>query len=207
MKYKNLKNLKQKMIDDFPIAWAFNDQQFEEGMKKLGAESKKDLLSIGAGGFIHRKSKHDFVVLLDRMSKIGDRFLKNEKNLLDAFKYELANHEYCITFDETQALEALGLTMDGLSELQKAILQQAKVEYLEQYQPIEVSYVGIDGWNRPVFKDDKGNFYGNTDKLFSIGHELTDAEKKDALQGLTFFGRKFGCEPMGTPIKRNIILI
>ena len=30
----------------------------------------------------------------------------------------------------------------------------------------KVKYVNIDDFNRPVFKDNNGNYYGSTDKLF-----------------------------------------
>jgi len=66
-----------------------------------------------------------------------------------------------------------------------------------------VTFTGIDGWNRPVFRsvDFPRNFFGSTDVLFGL--EATEAEvlEKVAEHDLTFFGHKFGCEPMGTPAK------
>jgi hypothetical protein len=63
----------------------------------------------------------------------------------------------------------------------------------------KVVYKGIDGWNRPIFIGDDGKYYGSTEKLFSYLDEkkkvLNDITETD----LTFFGYKFGCEPMGSP--------
>jgi len=69
----------------------------------------------------------------------------------------------------------------------------------------KVKFVGIDDWNRPIFKDDKKNYYGSTDILFDYdeteGNVLERVEAKD----LTFFGNHFGCEPMGIPYDVQII--
>lgn len=34
--YKVLKEKRQQEVNSFPIAFAFSDQQFDEGMRKLG---------------------------------------------------------------------------------------------------------------------------------------------------------------------------
>ena len=61
-----------------------------------------------------------------------------------------------------------------------------------------VKYLNIDSHNRPIFKDNKGNYYGSTEKLFP--YETTEKTVLETVNAsdLTFFGRKFDCEPMGT---------
>jgi hypothetical protein len=63
-----------------------------------------------------------------------------------------------------------------------------------------VRFVGIDSWGRPVFKqDDARNFYGATDILFSDEADGDEVLKTLTEADLTYFGSRFGCEPMGSP--------
>ena len=50
-----------------------------------------------------------------------------------AFIYELANHEYCITYNVDDTLDALNITLEELKndERLKKILKEATNEYLE----------------------------------------------------------------------------
>ena len=71
---------------------------------------------------------------------------------------------------------------------------------------MEVTYVGIDSWNRPVFKDKNNNYYGSTDKIFDY-----DATKEDVLKVVTetdllYFGRSFDCEPWGDRVEGLVIV-
>lgn len=71
------------------------------------------------------------------------------------------------------------------------------METLEQ-----IIYVGIDRFNRPVFKslDKQRHFYGDVHNLFS--YEATEAEvlEKVTVNDLCYFGSRFDCEPYGTPV-------
>ena len=53
-KYSELKDRHSKLINDFPMFFAFTENQLHEGMLKLGLEitQKDQLLSIGMGGYI-----------------------------------------------------------------------------------------------------------------------------------------------------------
>ena len=66
-----------------------------------------------------------------------------------------------------------------------------------------VTFTGIDGWNRPIFRSVyfPRNFFGSTDLLFALDAPAYEVLAKVAEHDLTFFGHKFGCEPMGTPAK------
>lgn len=70
----------------------------------------------------------------------------------------------------------------------------------------KVWFVGIDGCNRPIFKDKYGSCFGSLDKLFShFAPEnliLSEVIEND----LTYFGNKFGCEPMGTEVEGLLIV-
>ena len=63
----------------------------------------------------------------------------------------------------------------------------------------KVQFVGIDNWNRPIFKNIVSKrYYGSTDDLFHS--EATEAEVLEHVtnKDLLYFGTSFGCEPMGT---------
>ena len=74
--------------------------------------------------------------------------------------------------------------------------------------PIFVVFRGIDGFNRPVFKElgKKRNYYGCTHELFDWWDEEKDVLEKITEDHLTFFGNSFGCEPEGTPAPNLKIL-
>ena len=66
--------------------------------------------------------------------------------------------------------------------------------------PILIDFVGIDRFNRPVFKDDLNNHYGSIDKLFQYTATREEVLGKVTEKDLLFFGSSFGCEPIGDPV-------
>ena len=72
----------------------------------------------------------------------------------------------------------------------------------------KIHFIGIDDWNRPVFTDEKKvNYYGSTDILFEYGNTEETVLKKIRVEHLTYFGRKFNCEPMGYDIVNEIEIV
>ena len=117
-KYLELRERQQAEVDSFPMFFAFNRNQFDEGMRSLGLKPSdtKKIYSIGAGGFIRKTDSDALHEMLDRHAdemmaaidadKTGDGFI------FDMFNYELANHEYNYTHDPEPTLDSLGLTME-----------------------------------------------------------------------------------------------
>ena len=117
-KYLELHERQQAEVNAFPMFFAFNRSQFDEGMRSLGLEpgDTGKIYSIGAGGFIRKTDGDALHEMLDRHSaemqaavdadETGDGFI------FDMFNYELANHEYGYTHDPEPTLECLGLTME-----------------------------------------------------------------------------------------------
>jgi hypothetical protein len=74
---------------------------------------------------------------------------------------------------------------------------------------IKVRFAGIDSWNRPVFKDDRGNYYGSVEILFdyyATAEQVQEKLEKIVDLDLLYFGKSFGCEPWGsTPTERLVI--
>ena len=137
-KYTELKNKQQKELDGFPFMFAFNKQQFNEGMKNLGLlpSDTGKILSIGGGGYIRKTDS----VLLDDMTekqhKETKEARKDDTYLYEMFLYELGNHEYCITYDITDTLDSLSLTTDDVNNdtrMREALIR-AKKDYLKFYE-------------------------------------------------------------------------
>ena len=73
-----------------------------------------------------------------------------------------------------------------------------------------IKFKGIDSWNRPIYKVLEGNYYiGSVEKLFDFTASKEDVDEyfRDNLSTLVYFGHKFGCEPNGSPLKKEINLI
>lgn len=135
-KYMELKNKIQKEVDEFPMGFAFSNEQFEKMKEELGVKEDSELLSIGAGGFIRKTDKDAFNELFNNKAKRIDEAIAEDKTgegfIKDMFLYELANHEYCITYDLEDTLYALDLTYDEVMNDERLLrgLTLAKNEYL-----------------------------------------------------------------------------
>ena len=129
MTYYVFKSQVQEEFDDFPIAYAFSDKQLKEGLEQLGVKDTSEVTGVGSGGFIRKTDKQSFFDLLEKHSKRTEEFFFFFDNLKNALVYELANHEYCITYDASDAFDALGLEKN---ERTLSILREAVHQYLEE---------------------------------------------------------------------------
>lgn len=118
-KYTELKSQHQKEVDAFPFGFAFNQSQFDEMMIKWGLKPTdiREILSIGGGGYIRRSDADAFKEMMGRHKiQMKMAMKKNEDDFLfHMFNYELANHEYCVTGELDDTLDALGLTIDEIN--------------------------------------------------------------------------------------------
>lgn len=139
-KYLELKNNNQKQFDEFSkkyIYWifAFSDKQFDDKLKEHDL-TKNDIISIGAGGFIKKEHKELYLKEINRLNN-DDAFKQvkdDDVEVKKAFMYELANHEYCITYNVDDALEALGITIEDIKKdpRLKKLLNEAIDQYLQE---------------------------------------------------------------------------
>ena len=139
--YQQMKDCQQKEFDAFPIGAAFSNKQFEEMMQKWGltVNDTDKICSLGAGTYIRKTDKEALCALINRLNKekqdaiaadtTGDGFI------FDMFVYELANHEYCITYDLEETLDALGLTVEEIKADKRLHygLNKAIKHYLKNY--------------------------------------------------------------------------
>ena len=130
MNYEQLQEKHEKEIEELPMFFAFNDKQFSEGMEKIGASNESELCSIGGGGFIKKSDDSKMKEIIKSQITEMDTAMLNDEFLIDAFVYELANHEYCYTGDESETIDAIGI--EELNDREEKLLREAKVIYREQ---------------------------------------------------------------------------
>lgn len=134
--YEDLRQTQQREMDDFPLGVAFGNDQFEKMMNNWGFDPNKDIdkiISIGSGCFIRKKDKQAFLDMMDRHSKERALFKLDDDNLIDMLRYELANHEYIISHDPEDTLEACGYTMNNLknNDRLQRLFEKAKRLYFQ----------------------------------------------------------------------------
>ena len=116
-KYTELKSKHQAEVNAFPFGFAFNQSQFDEMMIKWGLKPTdiREILSIGGGGYIRRNdadAMHEMFARHEAELKVA---MQDPNFAFEAFNYELANHEYCITGELDDTLDALGLTLEEVN--------------------------------------------------------------------------------------------
>ena len=142
--YLEMRDRQQKAVNDYLSKYAFfafNERQFSEGLEKLKideSDAPSLICGIGCGGYVLKSHSAGLWELLE----------SNKKELRDAWedpdtgedfaykmlRYELDNHEFCITYDEEETLDALGLTWDDVKACANLAhgLRRATREILER---------------------------------------------------------------------------
>jgi hypothetical protein len=132
MTYLELKQKHREEFESFPIIFAFSTSQLEEGLRKLNC-TKEELRATGAGGFIRKTDTQALRDLINRHAEETTEAFKDDSFLTSAIKYELANHEYCITHDPEPTMQALGLDLEDITGQVRRCFNIAKTEYLSEY--------------------------------------------------------------------------
>jgi hypothetical protein len=141
-----MKTRQEDEIRVFPMFFAFNDEQFAEGMEQLGlaADDYGSVTPLGSSGcFCRRSDAPALYEMFDRHEKELADAIAGDKTgdgfIYDMFMYELSNHEYSYTGELDDTLDALGLTEDevyasqalrrGLAKVCKSQLEQAEKKW------------------------------------------------------------------------------
>lgn len=140
IKYLELHKKNQELFNEFAnehLLWiiAFSEKKFIDELEKHNLKPE-DVTSIGGGGFIRKSDVKLYNELYKKMSNVIAEIRDNKQDLKDAFIYELSNHEYCITYDLDDTLDALGITRKQMQDdIELAlIMNDAIIEYLKSYQ-------------------------------------------------------------------------
>ena len=70
-----------------------------------------------------------------------------------------------------------------------------------------LTFVGIDDWGRVIFKDAKGNYYGDVNNIFGGNDTVEDMSNIITEKTVVYFGRAFNCEPDGSALNPNLITL
>lgn len=139
--YRAMKERQQQEVNNFPLGFAFGNQQFEEMMEKWGLDAKKnsDLAQVAAlfaGAYIQKKDIPAYKAMCQRHRKELEMAIAADKTgegfIYEMFLYELDNHEFGYTEDTREALDGLGFTAEevaGNPRLKRGIEKASKKIY------------------------------------------------------------------------------
>lgn len=119
--YTRLQDKHQEEYNALPLGFAFSDKQFEEMMNKWGlttsGDDLKKIYRLGiAGGYIQKKDADLMHEVVERINREDKEAKKDMDYMYWAFRVELANHEYCITYDPEETFDTLGVEWKDLEE-------------------------------------------------------------------------------------------
>ena len=134
--YTELKDKQQERVNAFLSKYAFfafSQQQFKEGLQRLGVpeDAERVLVSLGnVGGFLLKDKLPEYRALMEGLEQETQEAIEDPETgaafAVQMFTYELANHEYSITGDLTETLDALGYTTEDINN--SPVLKQALSE-------------------------------------------------------------------------------
>lgn len=97
--YRELFDKQQQELSDFPIAYAFNKQQLEEALVKLGAKDVSECVTyLDMGDVMKKTDVPAFKEMLKRHRKEMLEAIGDPEFAYEAFLYEMDNHEYAINW-------------------------------------------------------------------------------------------------------------
>ena len=115
--YLDLQKKQQKEIEDFPIAYAFDEKQLKEALEKLGAKKEECVTIFGHGDIVKKTDAKRLVDMLKRHTEEVKAALQNEDFAEAAFLYEMDNHEYAINWSgDEDVLACFGMSVDDLKK-------------------------------------------------------------------------------------------
>ena len=125
MTYQQLVDKQQKEVNEFPLGAAYNKKQFEEMMAKwnLKPTDTDQITTIMNGVFIRKSDIPAYIELVNKLHNETQEAIKNDETgdgfIYQMFAYELDNHEYSVTYDLEETLDALGYTIEDIKNDRK----------------------------------------------------------------------------------------
>jgi hypothetical protein len=115
--YMDVRSRHQKEFDEFPIVYAFNDEQLKEALEKLGATKEQCVSVFGHGDIVRREDAKALIELLDRQQEELLQRLRDDTAFAEeAFLYEMDNHEYAINWSgDEDVLDCFGITFKDIN--------------------------------------------------------------------------------------------
>lgn len=116
--YLDLLDKQREEVNSFPIAYAFDNKQMEEALKKLGAKKEECVTIFGHGDIVKKENAPKFIAMLKRHTREVKGLITSDNDIAEAaFLYEMDNHEYAINWDgDDDVLRCFGMDFDDLQE-------------------------------------------------------------------------------------------
>lgn len=117
--YLELKKRHEEELSRFPIAYAFDEEQLEQALEKLGAKKSECVSVMGLGDIVKKSDAYHLIDMFKRHDKeIQEFLLHDEKNAEEAFLYEMDNHEYAINWSgDDDVMACFNVDYDKLDEM------------------------------------------------------------------------------------------
>ena len=136
--YDKLREIHQARFDSWAndhMFFAFNMEQFREGMARLGLDPEKDqgkIYQISGGGYYRKEDAAALHEIIEKNhSELQEAIQADQTGegfIYEMFCSELFNHEYGYTEDLTDTLDALGMdpeTIDSNPALSHGLAKAA----------------------------------------------------------------------------------
>ena len=116
--YLELKKRHEKELEDFPIAYAFNDKQLEEALVKLNATKEECVTVFGHGDIVKRENAKPLIKMMERQVEELQQRLRDDPDFAEAaFLYEMDNHEYAINWSgDEDVLACFNLSFEKINK-------------------------------------------------------------------------------------------
>ena len=115
--YLDLQKRQRKEFEEFPIAYAFNDKQLKEALKKLGTTKEECVSVFGHGDIVKRKDVNKLIALLENQREELLQRMRDDALFAEAaFLYEMDNYEYAINLSgDEDVLDHFGITFEKIN--------------------------------------------------------------------------------------------
>ena len=133
-KYRGLKERWEKIYNEFPMGFAFSEDQLRDEMERLGVKSKDELIGIQvSGGFIRKTDLEDFKAMIKKVHDEQMEARNDDEFLYQMFVYEMGNCEYQLSGDTEYVLEVgCNMTLQDLKDERiLKIWRRAKHDFIE----------------------------------------------------------------------------
>lgn len=115
--YLDLQKRHQEELEAFPIAYAFNDEQLERALEKLGAKKEECVTVFGHGDIVKKENAKKLIAMLERQREEMLQRIRDDVEFAEAaFRYEMDNHEYAINWSgDEDVLGVFGITFEKIN--------------------------------------------------------------------------------------------
>lgn len=131
--YMEAKERLQSIVNDIPLMWAYNDQQFQECARKCGYEDTNEFIAVcckgPAGSFLLKSDMEKVKAAYAQMDAINAEVEADDTLLYEMLRYEMGNHECQISRDYDDVLDLIADEIKSTARFKK-IFAKAKHDFI-----------------------------------------------------------------------------